>query len=158
MRITVQVSTELVRAGLENLFAEVPKIGRRRIRTVMERAKRRMQEYPPERPGQSKTSSHPILGTTYQAVRYRRTGNLGSHWAIAETEKGSGYTLENTAKRRGKAYGRYVVGGADGSGQAWMHAGRWQLLRDVVDEEVAKLPEQIKDDIRLIARKEGFSA
>lgn len=158
MRITVQVSTELVRKGLENLFGEVPQVSRQRIRTVMERAKRRMQEYPPERPGQSKTSSHPVLGTTYQAVRYRRTGNLGSHWAIGETEKGSGYTLENTAKRRGKAYGRYVVGRADGTGQAWMHVGRWQLLRDVIDDEVAKLPEQVLKDIKLVARKEGFSA
>lgn len=160
MRITVQASTGLVRDGLEDLFAEMPKVSRRRMRTSMERIKRRMQEYPPEPPGQSRPASHPVLGTVYRRApgRYQRTGNLGSHWAIAENDKKSGYTLTNTAQRKGRFYGRYVVGGANGAGQAWMHQGRWQLLRDVVDEEVATLPDEIRDDLRIVARSRGFSS
>ena len=159
MRLTVKVDTGLVRQGLEDLFLETPKIGRQRIRTVMERIKRKMQEYPAERPGQSTTSSHPILGTVYSRApgRYKRTGNLGSHWIIGDSDKQNGYTIENTAERKGKKYGKYVVGGANGSGQAWMHKGRWQLLRDVTDDEVAKLPKEIRDEIKLVARKKGFA-
>lgn len=160
MRLTIQVSTELVRKGLEDLFAEAPQVSRQRMRTVLERIKRRMQEYPPEPSGQSVTSNHPLLGTVYRRApgRYRRTGNLGSHWAIGENEKRTGYTIANTARnKKGKAYGRYVVGGANGSGQAWMHQGRWRLLRDVTDEEVAKLPNEVREELKLVARKSGFS-
>jgi hypothetical protein len=157
MRISVKVETGLVRQGLQDLFAEVPKIGRRQIRTVMERIKRRMQEYPAERPGQSIPTAHAILGTVYQRApgRYKRTGNLGSHWYIADF-KDQGYTIGNTAEHKDKQYGRYVVGDAFGTGQAWMHKGRWQLLRDVTDEEIDKLPPEIIKEIQLVARREGF--
>jgi hypothetical protein len=159
-RISIHVKTDLVRQGLEDLFSEVPKIGRRRIRTIMERIKRAMQEYPPERTGQSAPTPHPIVGTVYAKVpgRYQRTGNLGSHWAIAETKNHDGYYVENTAERKGKPYGKYVVGSADGSGQAWMHKGRWKLFRDVTEQELKALPKIIRDEIVLVSRREGFNS
>lgn len=145
---------ELVRQGLQDLNAEIPKIGRRGIRTVMERIKRRMQVYPPERPGQSRTGSHPVLGTTYIAVRYRRTGRLGRSWVI-ERNGNTGYILKNDARspRYGRRYTKYVVGDAYGQSQAWMHKGRWQVTRDVVEEEVAKLPAPIEQEITMVARR-----
>lgn len=144
---------ELVRQGLQDLNAEVPQIGRRGIRTVMERIKRRMQAYPPERPGQSRTGSHAVLGTTYIAVRYRRTGRLGRSWVI-ERDGNTGYIIKNDARNRyGRRYTRYVVGDAYGQSQAWMHQGRWQVLRDVVEEELAKLPPQIENEITMVARR-----
>jgi hypothetical protein len=157
MKLTVAVKgAELVRKGLQDLAAEIPKIGRQQIRVVMERIKRRMQEYPPEPAGQSVSSAHAILGTVYRPARrrYQRTGKLGASWAIEDT--GTGYRIENNAARRGKLYGQYVVGDAYGTGQAWMHRGRWPLLRDVVEEEVEKLPPEIDKHISLAARRVGL--
>jgi hypothetical protein len=157
-RISVKVDTKLVRQGLEDLFAEVPKIGRQRIRTITERIKRAMQEYPPEPAGQSIPTQHAILGTVYAKApgRYQRTGNLGSHWAIEETPAHDGYFVENTAERKGRAYGKYVVGDAFGTSQARIHQGRWKLFRDVTDEELKALPAEITKEIVLVSRREGF--
>jgi len=158
MQLSITLSRgELVRQGAENLSAEIPQIGRRQIRTVMERIKRRMQAYPPERPGQSITGRHPILGTTYTAVRYRRTGRLGRSWRIDRVGN-TGYLIANDARdpRTGRRYGQYVVGDAYGTGQAWMHKGRWQVLRDVVDEEVSRLPAPIEREIEMVARRNNL--
>lgn len=158
MQISVTTNAPLVRQGLENLTAELPKIGRRRIRTMMERVKRKMQAYPPEPAGQSVSSSHPVLGTIFHgaAGRYRRTGRLGQSWVIEDAGSGSGYKISNDASNRGRRYGHYVVGDAYGTGQAWMHQGRWQKLRDVVDEEVAKLPPEVEKEINMVARRVGL--
>lgn len=158
MQISVTTNAPLVRQGLENLTKELPQIGRRRIRTVMERIKRKMQEYPPEPSGQSISSSHSVLGTIFRgaAGRYRRTGKLGASWVIAEAGA-TGYKIANNATGRGgRRYGHYVVGDAYGTSQAWMHVGRWQKLRDVVDEEVAKLPPEIEQEINMVARRVGL--
>jgi hypothetical protein len=146
MRISITVDGELVRQGLEDIQAEIPKIGRRRLRTIANRVVRIEQAYPPERPNQT----------------YVRTGNFFSHWEIKEITEGKksiGYMIENRARnKRGREYGRFVVGDAYGASQAWMHRGRWSLLRDVIDEQVKKLPPQIADDIVMVARREGFEA
>lgn len=138
-KITIRVDGEMVRQGLEDLSAELPRIGRRRLRTFANRVVRKMQDYPPERPGQ----------------RYQRTGNLFYHWKIEETA--NGYAIENTATRKGRAYPQYVVGDAYGTSQAWMHTGRWSKLRDVVDQEAQTLPPEIEDDIVLVARRDGLA-
>jgi len=135
MRLTVRAKGfEMVRQGLEDLGAEVPKIGRRRMRTVMNRVVRRMQEYPSERPGQ----------------KYTRTGLFFRRWMIKEIAR-VGYRIENT-----RPAGQYVVGDAYGTTQAWMHKGRWPLFRDVTDEELKELPKEFLDEIMIVARREGF--
>jgi hypothetical protein len=157
MQLTINVHGQLVQKSLQDLGAAVPKIGRQQIRTTLERVKRRVQAYPAEPAGQSVTQPHSVLGKTYKRAkgRYQRTGLLGSRWAI-EPNREVGYVISNTAARRGKAYGHYVVGRGDGTGQAWMHQGRWQRLRDVVDEEVTRLPAEIEAKITMTARKEGL--
>ena len=138
MQLTINVNGELVRKGLQDLSAEVPKIGRQQIRTVLNRVVRRQQAYPSERTGQT----------------YHRTGNLFSHWRIEEVA--NGYQIGNTAQRKGRAYGKFVQGDAYGTGQAWMHKGRWQLFRDVTEEELLKLPDEILKEIMMVARREEF--
>lgn len=157
MQLTISINGKLVRKGLANLSAEIPKVPRQPIRTVLERVKRRMQEYPPEPAGQSETSSHAVLGRVYRTAkgRYRRTGLLGARWSIEQFQK-SGYVIRNTAARRGREYGVYVVGDAYGQRQAWMHQGRWQVFRDVADEEIAKLPKEIEEQLKLVARRAGL--
>jgi hypothetical protein len=137
-QLSIKVNGELVRKGLQDLSAELPKIGRQQIRTMLNRVVRRQQEYPAERPGQ----------------KYRRTGTLFSHWAIKEIDKG--YLLSNDASHKGRAYAQYVVGDAYGTRQAWFHQGRWNLTRDVVEQEIEKLPDEIEKEIVLVVRRVGL--
>lgn len=153
MQISINLRRgELVRQGMQDLNSEVPKIGRRGIRTVMDRIKRRMQAYPPERPGQSRKISHPILGTAFVAIK-GRTGRLGRSWVI-ERVGDTGYMIKNDARNKyGRRYGKWVVGDAYGTSQAWMHQGRWQVFRDVTEEELAKLPHDVEQEITMVARR-----
>lgn len=126
-------NAELVRKGLQDLSAEIPKIGRLQIYRTAQNIVRRMKVYPPERPGQI----------------YIRTGTLGAGWEI--TSNANGYTIRNDTP-----YTKWVVGNAYGLEQAWMHQGRWNLQRDVTDEEVQKLPEEIEKEISMTARRVGL--
>lgn len=149
-------NAEIVRRGLQNLSAEIPKVGRQQLRTFADRVVRRMQAYPPEPAGQSISQSHPVLGTVYTPARgrYRRTGKLGASWKI--TAKSDGYEISNNAERRGVRYTIFVVGGARGQGQAWMHKGRWQVFRKVFDEELKRVPPEIEKFIGVVARRNGL--
>jgi hypothetical protein len=124
---------EIVRQGLQNLSAEIPQIGRLGIYRTAQAIVRRMKEYPPP----------PPMST------YVRTGTLGGGWTI--TPNTNGYTIRN-----GTPYTKYVVGNAYGLEQAWMHQGRWQLQRDVTEDEVSKLPEELIREISLAARRLGL--
>lgn len=132
LSITVN-NAELVRKGLQDLSAEIPKIGRLQIYRTEQNVVRRMKMYPPERPAQT----------------YIRTGTLGGGWTI--TPNTNGYTIRNDTP-----YTKYVVGNAYGLEQAWMHTGRWNLLRDVQDEELEKLPDEIEKEISITARRLGL--
>jgi hypothetical protein len=134
-QISITTNAPLVRQGLENLAAEIPQVGRRRIYNTSNRVLVRMRKYPKERIGQ----------------RYRRTGRLGAGWKLKKLD--TGYTVINDTK-----YTKYVVGNAYGLQQAWMHVStdqgkRWQLLRDEVEAEIKTLPQDIEDEIKLVARR-----
>jgi hypothetical protein len=133
-QLSIQVTgAELVRRGLQDLSAEIPQIGRLQIYQTEQAIVRRMKTYPP-----------PPAASTYV-----RTGTLGGGWMI--TPLTNGYTIRNDVP-----YTKHVVGNAYGLEQAWMHVERWQLLRDVNDEEVAKLPKAIEDNITQVARRVGL--
>ena len=133
-QLSIEVKgADIVRRGLQDLSAEIPKIGRLQIYQTAQAIVRRMKMYPP-----------PPAASTYV-----RTGTLGGGWTI--TPNTNGYTTRNDTP-----YTKYVVGNAWGLEQAWMHVGRWQLLRDVQDEEVAKLPDEIEKEISAVARKVGL--
>jgi len=127
------VGAELVRQGLENLAKEIPDIGRLQIYRTEQAIVRRVKIYPPPLPS------------------YTQTGNLGRGWKIAPLKMG--YSIQNFVPYTAK-----VVGNAYGLEQAWMHArpGRWKKLRDISDEEVAKLPPEIDKNIQQVARRENL--
>ena len=135
MQLSITSNVGLVRQGLQDLSAGIPKIGRRRIFDAMNRITREMEGYPAERPNQT----------------YHRTGNLGASWDVRRLD--DGYQIVNTARARGRAYAHYVVGNAYGTGQAWMHQGRWPVFRGVVDAEIEKMPREIADEIDMVARR-----
>ena len=152
-QLSIKVKGELVRKGLQDLADEIPKVGRQQIRDMMNRVVRKMQEYPPEPANRERRSSHSILGTII--TRTGRTGTYFRSWKIEQVGN-TGYKLENTAARKGRAYAVYVGGDAYGNRQAWMHVGRWNVTRDVVEEEVEKLPEDIEKEIVMVARRNGL--
>lgn len=129
---------EIVRKGLQDLAAEIPKVGREQIYRTMQAIVRREKEYwtinvPPALPS------------------YQRTGGFASGWII--TPKDNGYSASNSW---GKT--KHVVGNAYGLEQAWMHArpGRFPLFRDVAEEEVKKLPPEVEKEISMVARRVGL--
>lgn len=133
-QLSIQVTgAELVRKGLQDLGAEIPKIGRLQIYQTSQAIIRTMKTYPPP----------PATST------YIRTGTLGAGWMVVP--RNDGYTVRNDTP-----YTKYVVGNAYGLEQAWMHQGRWQLLRDVTEEEVSKLPPEIDNQITMVARRLGL--
>lgn len=157
MRITISFDSALVRRGLQDLQAEVPLIGRRKIYDAMNRITRRMEEYPPEPEGTSRTEYHPVLGRIIvtNRHRYERTGRLGRSWQVESLD--NGYSISNRASNKyGTEYAPYVVGDAYGTSQAWMHVGRWQLFRDVADDEISTWPDEVADEVNMVARRAGL--
>lgn len=137
LSITVK-NGELVRKGLQDLAAEIPKIGKLQIYRTGQAIVRKMKEYPTERRGQL----------------YIRTGRLGAGWTL--TANSNGYTIRNHTP-----YTKYVVGNAYGLEQAWMHVStdqgkRWNVMRDVQEDEVNKLPPEIEKEIITVARRVGL--
>ncbi len=130
LTLSVSKNAKLVRQGLHNLRAEIPKIGKARLYEAMRRIVTKMQVYPPKRPGQ----------------KYRRTFRFQKAWRIKASE--NGYVIEN-----GMPYAKYPVGNAYGQGQAWMHVGRWQLFRDVADAEIGKEAKAIQSNVVMVARR-----
>ena len=130
---------ELVRQGLQDLAAEIPQIGRLQIYRTEQAIAKRLKSY--------WTNNNPM-----ELPSYTRTGKLAGGYKITPL-RDVGYTLSNSTP-----YTKHVVGDAYGLSQAWMHAkpGRHTLWRDVQDEEVDKLPQEIDDAITVVARRKGF--
>lgn len=130
LSVTVGPYARIVRQGLENLRAEIPKISRFEIYETMQGIARRMKVYPPP-PAKS---------------RYRRTYRLREGWSIEKLDKG--YQIRNSTP-----YAKHVVGNAYGQGQAYMHVGRWQVMRDVVESEMSTLPGRVQNNLVMVARR-----
>lgn len=129
---------ELTSKDLEDLTAEVPKLGRGRIYGVMVAAKKLVTTYPSERPGQ----------------KYERTGNYGRSWDIEKLADGY-RLLGHAVDPKGHDYTKYVAGNAYGYGQAWMHEGRWVMLRDAVEQSMQRLPEEVLEDAQMVSRRQA---
>lgn len=138
-RINIKVvNAKLVQKNLQDLHADVPKISREHITSAGRRIIAQMKKYPPARSGST----------------YVRTYRLRDSWKMIEQSKGISITGDPV--NRGTHYGTFVVGDAEGEGQAWMHVGTWLLFRDVVDYETTKLPDAVEKSLRVAARARGF--
>jgi hypothetical protein len=125
-------NAELVRMGWQNLSAEIPKIPRKPIYDTQLAIIRRNKEYP------------------NRSTTYKRTYRFRAGWSLEAYDLG--YRIRNKM-----SYSRFVVGNAYGQGQAWMHVGTWRLFRDIADEEVAKLPEAIQNELSLAVRRNNLA-
>lgn len=153
-QLTLKIKGELVRQGLQDLSAELPKIGKRQLRDMLNRVVRKMQVYPPEPSHRTATSNHSILGLIY--TKTGRTGTYFRSWKIEQVAQG--YKLSNTASRRGHEYAVYVGGDAYGQRQREWNGGSmkgygWRNTREETDKEVEKLPAEIEKEITMVARR-----
>lgn len=112
------------------------------LKATSEAIVKAMKKYPPKRPKQ----------------KYVRTFTLRNSWKVVKVEKGFsgkrvktlGYTVSSDAKQKGRRYTKYVVGDAKGNWQnQTYHAGRWQLFKDVVDDQMKKLRKKVVEKIKL---------
>lgn len=156
-QLSIQVRGELVRKGLQNLANEIPKVGRLQIyRTAL--AIRTAMRQPGSKP------TYPIQWASVKQMKaffasdgfgggipHVRTNRYVDAWQI-ETIGDKGYRLANTAPGA-----KYIGGNAYGQSQAVMHQGRWPLFRDVADKEIAKLPDNISNEIKIVSRREGLA-
>ena len=108
--------------------------------TALDNVRKTFRDYPEKRPGQT----------------YRRTFRFKRSWKIRRLGD-TGWRISNTARFRGRAYPQFVMGDAQGRGQAWMHKRRWPVFRDEVEREFSKVPASIWKHLRPTARRAGFT-
>lgn len=157
-QLSIQVHGELVRRGLQNLADEIPKVGRLQIYQTALRIRTGMKK-------QGNKPTYPIQWASVQqrkaffaskgfgsGVPHRRTDGYVNAWEIQPIGD-QGYTLMNRS-----AGAQYIGGNAYGLAQSPIHRGRWPLFRDVTDAETAKLPEDVSNAIKMVARREGLAA
>ena len=147
------IGADIVRQGLQDLGAEIPQIGRLGIYRTEQAIVKKMKSY--------WNNNDP-----YSRPSYVRTGRLAGNWNIEQ--RTNGYTLINRTP-----YAKHVHGNAYGIEQAFMHKKGFTpagpnppytnypghyLLRDVQDEEIKKLPDEIGAQISAVARRIGFEA
>lgn len=156
IQMTVKApSAKMVRQGLEDFAAEVPKIGRQRIWTMMQEARSILAT-----PGQP--ISYPVNWDSEKQRRYviamlrgqnnlpyNRTGRLPGAWKIERI--GDGYRLYNPEDAAVYVYGNY-----EGARQSRIHQGRHPVMQEVLEERITNLPPQIEEEITYYARKVGL--
>lgn len=119
------VGADKLQIGFNKFAQSVRTITRDDAREAMRRAKKRSVSDPP--------------GGAYSVPErgYLRTGNLSASTYLAED--GLSFRIVSEAVHDGRPYSTYVIGNADGYGQANIHAGYWTPIRQSVDEEIEEL-------------------
>ena len=156
VQLTVKtVGSELVRKGLEDLDAEIPKISRRRIYNMMLKV-RGILRTPAPRP------TYPInwdsnkqrifviaMLRAQDNLPYQRTDAMPRGWEIENT--GTGYQIYNSNDAAVYVYGNY-----EGARQSNIHAGRQPVFQQTLEGEIEALPPDIEDNISYYGRSKGF--
>ena len=156
-QLSIKVKGELVRKGLQDFSAEVPKVGRRQIYNTLIRIQRRM----------SKSGKRPTYPIKWDSDKQRkaffasdgfgrgipsvRTFKYEDAWKVTPSQ--NGYVLENAS-----GYAQYLSGDAYGQVHSGIHKGRYENLRDVVDDETKKLPDDVEKELVIVARRKGLDA
>lgn len=135
-QVTVKITgDDELRVGLKRLGDAIPALSARAVRAAMVKAK------------EEASAQWPVaeyygynVGLRYQQ-KYERTGRYGGGFQVVRNGP-QNYTLQNRV-----AYAVYVGGDSNNQGQAWMHQGRWPLIRETVDKFVEPMVQQIEHEI-----------
>lgn len=150
------VNAEIVRQGLENFGAEVPKVGRQRLYLTMLRIKTRLSKAPPKSSGpvnwDSPKQRRAYFATDgfYGGIPYRRRGTYERAWIIQRVD--DGYKLFNDF-----LMAVHITGDIYGRGQSRIHADRWPMFKTVSFEEMRDLPDELFADVEKAKKKSGLS-
>lgn len=155
---SIQLSTNapLVAQGLQDLTAEIPKVGRLQIYRTMQRVQKRMRK-----PG--KKSTRPVRwDSKAQRIAYfasdgfgrgiptKRTNEYVNGWELVKLE--NGYGVQNLLPQA-----KFIGGGPLGGGQSRIHRERWELFREVVVQETEALPQEVQDEVQILIKQKGFA-
>jgi len=129
-----------VKLGISSVGRAIPKLTRRRLESWLRIV---MKIAVPYNGGTS--YSVPLRG-------YTRTGELGRRTRVEAGENQTGVygRIVSDAK-----HSVYVIGNSEGDGQASVHDGYWQTLRDVLDHEIVSLLDQMEGDMSDAIRMAG---
>jgi len=142
----------LVRKGLQDLGAEVPKIARKDIYDAL-RGARKIMSTPGRKPTypidwDSDKQRRYVMAMLRAAnnIPYRRTDELPKGWTI-ERAGANGYMLHNPAPAAVYVYGNY-----EGRRQSHIHEGRHPVAQETVEAAIQRLPDDIEQYISYYAR------
>jgi hypothetical protein len=153
--IKLVVDGKLVRSSLQDLSAEIPKIGTAQIYRAMVRARSKLRKkasrptYPIPWDNIKQKIKVIILLKQTNNLPYRRKGDYNKGFVVVKTE--NGYELVNNTEKAS-----FIGGDAEGKGQSRIFRERYPLIRSVVDTEFEKVPSAVVEHIQLVAKEKGF--
>jgi len=154
--VHVKIDSKLVAKGMQDLGAEIPKIGRLQIYQVVLRSRTRLRKpgkkvhYPVQWDSpRQKIKVIILLKYVLKQLPYKRTEGYQQGFTIVKQKEG--YDLDNATYRA-----KHIGGDADGLGQSRIFRGRYPLIRKVVDDEFAKLPAAVVEHIQIVGKQKGF--
>lgn len=149
-------NAQIVRQGLQNLDAEIPQVGRLPIYRTAQAIQQAMKK-------RGAKPTHPINWVSARqrkaffasdgfrgGIPHKRSDHYINSWKV-ERIGDMGYRVINQSEDAS-----FVGGNAYGQGQSPIHRGRWPLFRDTADKETIKLPDAIRKEISVVARRNGF--
>lgn len=155
LSVKLAPDAKLVRKGLEDLGAEIPKIARKDIYDMMLRV-RKVMRTPGKRPRypiqwDSDKQRRYVLAMLREQdnLPYRRTDALPNAWDIVRTP--TGYRMENPLSAAVYVYGNFA-----GERQSSIHEGRHPVAQEIMDAEIDGLPPTIEEHITRYGRVKGF--
>jgi hypothetical protein len=150
----------LVEKRFEDFAGEVKKVGAGRLRGRLESARKMVSTYPalyagepPHHWASEKQRRYVMwaISTGNLKVPYQRTGKYGDSWQIIKLPDGNGYML-----RSNYPAAKFIAGNAYGQMQYHLHQGRWMTLRAAMETAVEGLPQDIQENISMVARRTGM--
>ncbi len=131
------MNNQQARAALAAMKKVITDGSRVRLLETLTLIVRRMQIYPPPPP----------------RSKYARTYRFKNAWRITETL--DGFIVRNAVRNpRGRLYPVYVVGDAEGEGQAEVHVGRWMPFRKITEDALKRLPLALIRDLQLTTERQ----
>ena len=159
-QITINTNAKKFVRELTGLANELPREAKGKIFGRLTAARKRISHYPPKWSGslpknwfKSDKQRRKVFALLREGkIPYVRTGKYMDAWQIDKVS--NGYQLLTRGPRAGVA--KYIGGDASGGSQAKIHRGRWAVARDVIEEEIKKLPAEISSAITIAARRRGL--
>ena len=151
----VSKNAELVRKGLQDLRAEVPKIGKATIYDRLVLAKKEMSKPPsvPKPPGLWDSIKQQIAyfksGGFGAGIPYVPTGKAGKSWVLQAVD--NGWKLMNKF-----AQAVYLFGNWEGEKQSVIHAGRRPNFKETLQAHVERLPKTIQSNLNSAIKRLGL--